>query len=524
MGFVDLFRRDESRESEIKTLASLETWMAELPLMDFAKSAIEINNSLSRLTNSSFKDEALLDRLILYYDSIKQLSDLAYQRYTDTTAGTLEVRRAEFFFIRDMHLNYGDLFYELLFGEKKAKLSKEAKLKAGVFAHACYAYGLLRTYQMFIYVPKLVWTKIYTLYVEMKSVANESKGSLGIKGGFPLGIWPLSGFYALVILSTTNPNQSEPFELEEIFHFVCANANESMFSERDHDSAQFCLSMQSDKGPQLKYHFSTKETARLYIDISYLYQLLATSKQVLSLGVEKKLTKIWDFKGDRQLERTEEQGVVEVLENLSLIHDCFVTKKNDLPSQAASVNTKKDIEINTEQAAILNYYNEHFDLAQTENKNNTLHKDFMRWQLSNVSQSGACLVNPSSDPLYRLNVGELVLVKGVSMDKKPVVAVVRWLSLREGRGVLMGLEYISKDIEAVQVQNETQRKNGFQYKALLASHTVSTWPDVLLITPILSYHAQEQIHILKDVETQQEVTLTECVERTSNAIFFKIKA
>lgn len=523
MGFVDLFRRDESRESEIKTLASLQTWMDELPVMDFAKSAIEINNSLSRLTNSSFESHDMLDRLALYYDTIKQLGDLAYHRYTDTTVGKLDIRRAEFFFIRDMHLNYADLFYDLVFSENSAPLSKEAKLKAGVFAHASYAYSLLRTYQMFIYVPKQVWLKIYKLYLELKMLSNENKGNLGIKGGFPLGIWPLSGFYVSVLLSTTNPNQSEPFELDEVFQFICANANESMFAQRDHDGAQFCLSLSRDKGPEFKYHYTGKEPASVFIDISYLYHLLATSKQVLSLAVEKKLTKIWDFRGERQIERFEEQGVVEVIEGLSSIHACFASQAEDVQQPSVISNEKNNNEVNTEQAAILKYFNDNFDLAQSVKESNKVNRDFMQWQLSNVSQSGACLVNPSSDPLYRLNVGELVVLKGIGQDKKLIVGVVRWLSLREGRGVLMGLEYISKEIESVKVQNDTQRKNGYQYKSLLAHNTVSTWPDTLLITPILSYHAQEQIHIIEEGGEQREVTLTECVERTSNAIFFKTK-
>jgi hypothetical protein len=518
MGFVDLFRRDDSRDSEIKTISTLEKWMSEVPLMDFAKSAVMINDSLSRLASSSFEGQALLDRLLMYFESIKQLSELAYERFTDESSGRFEVRRADFFFIRDMHLNYGQLYYDLVFPKSSNKLNKQSIQKAAVYAHASYAYALLRTYQLVVFVPKGVWSKVYQLYVELQARSKENAGSMSVKGGFPLGSWPLSGFYAAVLLPTTNPNQSEAFELEEAFHFICDNANEGMFSKKNHEGAQFCFSLARDKAPDLKCHYLGKDPADIFIDISHLYTLLATSKQVLSLGLEKKLTKIWDFQGERQIERMEEQGIVEVLETLSSVHAHFC--EGEIPDAKVSVShTPGQYEKNAEESAILKYYNTQFVVekssGQTDGK-------FMQWQLSNVSQSGACLINPSSDPLERLSVGELLALRGIEKNQM-ITAVVRWLSLREGRGVLMGLEYIAKENQAVYVQNETQKKNGFKYKAILASSTYPAWPSAVLVTPILSYHAQEKVFLITGENQEQEVMLIECVERTSNAIFFKIK-
>lgn len=500
---------------EHKSVRALTAWLEELPLFDLPKTTVQLNDSLFHLQSLSLKPRDTLERLIHYYDHIVKLSDLSYQRFIEHDDDRQEVHRAELFLVREMLVNYGHALYECAFDVKSHKLSDEQKFKAYCYAMCAYAYAILRTYQLSLFVPTGVWQNLYKLYININKL-QEPRGDKPFELAEQMFCQPpLTPFYVALLLAMINPDQSESFELEEAFHFFQSHANGLRLLKDDNNLSAYCLRLSNDKPPVLKRFVSDSDEQMLYLDITKIYDFLNKRTHKLSISLEKKLLDIWRNQGERSSERKQTDGMVDVVDGFSTAYQCIADNTLQIKADVNQLHAKPLSLLQTEEEIVVQYYYEYIALEHSADR---IRNMVMKCELENTSENGIALVSHLNSSFQRLDVGQFIAMQG--MDENDWVSgLIRWITLSETRAIKIGVQLIANKHRPVTIQSDKQRQMGYQTLGLLAESTYPGWPGQVLLTPVYSYHANEKVTVLMDGEAVV-IVLKECVERASRCLIF----
>ena len=145
----------------------------------------------------------------------------------------------------------------------------------------------------------------------------------------------------------------------------------------------------------------------------------------------------------------------------------------------------------------------------------------MRWEIIDKSPKGVGLVSQESYPVSELAVGNFAQLNIIN-DSRWLSGIIRWVNIKEGGLISLGLEYLARENTPVYLQSGNQERQGFKSVAILGKYTFEPWPTVILITHGLSYREGEELSLISD-QNHMKIKLNECLVATKNCKIFSFR-
>lgn len=501
------------------TQEGLKEWVASLPLLDLPRCAVMLDAALFRLTMSEYRDQSWYDLLVILFEPIGTLSRLATKKCEGDVTTSKESQRALIFFIRKLHLQMGDHCYHMLV-DGESVLNDTKKTQAAFYALQSYGLAILRSYQLSMLNPKQIWLKFYDTYHHL---SNEPTDSLLTKLDNDDAIYdylsPLSIFSSVVILSILSPYKLSTCSLEDIYMILNETIDNSIFYTDSSLQEGYCFSYSEDRAPFLCQFYSEDKSSVIFINQKLaLTQLKAVVNQgfkistVLLQGLAEIET--------RQYERFVSMGKAQII---SGIVNSYRFLYAEVEGHYDNQDSMKNLFVYPDQKS------KHWPIIINVYKKATLSSNaidpsdkFMSWEIIDKSPQGVGLVSHESYPIDELAIGNFTQLT-ITSSGRFCSALVRWINIKEGGLISLGLKYLARENIPVYLQSKNQKKQGLKSLAILGKYTFKPWPSTLLITQGLSYRCGEEISLISG-EHRIKIKLTECLVNNKKCKIFSFNA
>lgn len=523
MGLKDLFvmSKGKGEESVGFTQQGFEDWVQSLPLLDLPRCLLMLDAALFRLTMSAYRDESWYNLLTLLFEPIGAVSRLVCKKYQGDTTTSKESQRALMFFVRKLHLQFGDSCYHMLVDDSNA-LSNIQKTQAAFYTMQSYSLVILRSYQLSMLIPKNIWLNFYDVYHRLAAEpVDELVTKLNGCNATYESISPLSPFSSSVIISVLSPYKLNVDLLENIYTTLNETIDNTIFYEGGTETAEeeCCFSFHLDRSPSMYQFYPDDRASLVFIDQKLI---LSRLKSVVEDGfkVNKILLDSLASIETRKSERFKLEGQVQIILGIAnsyrLLYGQFEHLYDGQDSEHGMFvypeNSSKNWQV------IINAYKKMiFPTAPSE-----CDEEFMRWEVIDKSEHGVGVVSQESYPSSELEVGNFVQLNTGSSSSW-FSGLVRWMNVKEGGHISLGLEYLARENIPVYLQTNKQRAQGYKSIAILGKYTFKPWPSIVLITQGLSYPVGQEVILISD-QHHIAITLQSCLVHNKNCKIFSFKA
>jgi len=521
MGLKDLFVKGggKGEESVGLTQEVLKAWIKTLPLLDLARSVVMLDAVLFRLSMSEHKDQSWYALLALLFEPIGSISRLAITKFQGDMATSKDSQRALIFFIRRLHLQLGAHCYGML-KINAHELDDNSKSQAAYYALQSYSLSILRSYQLSILLSKQAWLNFYDLY---NTLSNESTEKLNQALTQNDTIYeymsPLSAFSSAAILSILSPYKLNSNSLEEIYMLLNDTIDhEVLCNNPNANQEDYCFSLNHDRAPSMFEFFSEKKEDLIFINQKLALtklQLIATQGFKVNKLLLDGLASIKVRLTERYTNSSSGQLILGIANSYRHIYGKF-ENLYDAQSNENKIFSYPDKE-SKNWPIIINVYKKAMfptSLSSTDEKP-------MSWQVVDQSSQGIGIISQESYPMAALSVGNFVQFNNHS-NNGWISGLIRWISVKEGGLISLGLEYLAKENIPVYLQSINQQRKGYKSSAILGKGTFDSWPSMILITQGLSYRAGEELSLISEQNTI-DIKLKDCLVSNKNCKIFSFK-
>ena len=145
----------------------------------------------------------------------------------------------------------------------------------------------------------------------------------------------------------------------------------------------------------------------------------------------------------------------------------------------------------------------------------------MQWKILDRSSTGVGLISQESYPIMGLGVGNFIQFNVLSAEKW-LSGLVRWMHIKEGGFISLGLEFLARENIPIYLQSTKQKKQNYKSMAILGKYTFKPWPNLILITQGLAYKKGDNLSLITKQHSIR-VMLSDCLETTPNCKIFSFK-
>lgn len=521
MGLKDLFVKGKRKgeESVGLTQVGLTEWVQNLPLLDLPRAAVMLDAAIFRLTMSEYRDQSWYELLVCLFEPIGTVSRLAYEKYKGDISSSKETLRAMLFFVRKLHLHFGEQCYHMLV-ERADELDDIQKTQAAFYALQSYSLVILRSYQLSMLMPKHVWTHFYHVYQQLSGDLSEKQQRF-LEEAHKIyeAKSPLSIFSSPAIISILSPYKLSAESLEDIYMILNETIDTSVLNGLDEKKGDYCFSLDDDRAPSLHQFYSENKSNLYFIDQKLI---LSKLRLIVNQGfkVNKVLLESLALIETRKVERYSSVGEAQIITGIANSYRFLYGQFEGLIEQfkyREVIFTYSD-KNNKHWPAIIGVYKKAvYPSSRLDCNDKTID-----WEIVNKSPKGVGLVSQESFPVVELAVGNFVQLK-VEGKQEWLSGLVRWMNVQEGGLIAVGLEYLARENIPVSIQSRNQKRDGFKSTAILGKFTYKPWPNNILITQGISYREGEEVTLIVG-QQHIEIKLVSCLSTCKSCKIFSFKA
>lgn len=520
MGLKDLFVKSKRKgeESVGLTQAELKEWVQALPLLDLPRCVVMLDAAIFRLTMSEYRDKSWYELLVCLFEPIGTVSRLAYEKHKSDISSSKESLRAILFFVRKLHLHFGEHCYHML-SERTDELDDEQKIQAAFFAVQSFSLVILRSYQLSMLVPKHVWLHFYYVYKLLTD--NLSEESIELVNEMPTVYeckTALSLFSSPIVLSILTPYKLGADSLEDIYMILNETIDPSVFNSVDEKKGDYCFSTQDDRAPSL-YQFYPKAMPELHFINQQ--QILTELRAIVDQGfkINRILLESLALIEVRKAERFESVGEAQIISGIANSYRFLYGQFDGLaadPSDQEALFTYADSTSIYWPTIISVYKKAVYPLSRLDCEDK-----HMSWEIVNESPSGVGILSQESYPVKDFSVGNFAQFN-MSGQSEWVSGLVRWMNVKEGGVIALGLEFLARENIPVYLQSQNQKIQGYKSIAILGKYTFNPWPNNIIITQGISYREGEEVTLISE-QNKMQIKLLSCLVVSKNCKIFSFK-
>ncbi len=520
MGLKDLFVKRKGEASVGLTKRTLKEWVDALPLLDLPRASVRLDSVLFRLTMSEYRDKSWYELLEQLFAPIGAISRLAYEKFNGDITTSRESQRAILYYIRQLHLHYGDNCYYMLMDNGDV-LTAQQKSEAAFYALQSYSLVILRSYQLSMLIPKQVWFNFYSVYQVLHNSPIENLNLVLDSEVVYKTISPTSFFTSIIVMSILSPYKLEAQLLEDIYLTLNETLDDSILykNTQDEQLQDYCFSLELDRAPSMYQFYNEAWQELMFINQK---MILTKLNKMIDRGfkINKQLLKGLEYLETRQVERFDSVGQAKIISGVVNSYrflygqiDELGISKDELPE----IFSYPDLNSKSWPVIIKSYKKSLATSGTTADGERRL----MQWKIIDKSSTGVGLVSQESYPITELSVGNFVQLNILS-EEKWCSGLIRWMHIKEGGFISLGLEFLARENIPVYLQSDKQQKQGYKSMAILGKYTFKPWPNLILITQGLSYQTGDSLSLITK-QHSIEITLSNCLETTKNCKIFSFK-
>ena len=430
--------------------ARVKQWLESLPYLDFDGSAQLIYEATLATNEQKLKPEVRMELAGLYGKPYQYYIDSQIKAGAQQTLQSIETARKQIKLLRKIAANLASAYKlaadqtlerKTLWGQIKPPLI-QLLLSLNYLSHI-----LIFCYLEYSPSPKNVWKEINFIFHFAESLSLENSALNLSESHIPYDSTSISQAYKRILLaSLADPHHLPYGAIWEIFEQLTgwsALVQINDFEVVENPSSRFVIDLDSDESPQALSKFNVRKSGKSHrlIDASDLISEIKKQTEYINAGgrpdqsvtlspfysktILNHLLNVWDLPSLREVPRKSGEGEINITYGINAAY-YFINGENE-------------------------FYTEETDGSQTLNEEIISQYPLEEWMLSNESLKGFAVIK-NDTPGYSIKVGELIAINPKNQQHNWALGVIRWMMIKDGKQHNIGIEILSKNIEAVAIR------------------------------------------------------------------------